>query len=107
MSQEEKYFHIFSTSKKEGVFDAYYAVDNLGWSLRFVEKKEDGSIYHANKDVEVGKTFLPEASLYPIKETEGYETKEIDKPSFDTMWDKAIEFAKKNNLKQVSTGSIR
>jgi hypothetical protein len=108
MNQEHKYFHMCNTSKEEEFFDAYYAVDKDGWSLRFLEKKADGSIYYADKSVEVGKTFLPEASVYPLNQiANGYKVEEINKEVFDVQWNDAVIFAKKHNLESIPTGTPR
>jgi hypothetical protein len=109
MDTEEKYYRIYSLPDcPDGFFDVYYAVDKEGWSVRSVEVKENGSIYLADELIQIGDTFLPEASIYPLNReiTEGYKTEEIDIKKFNQKWSEAISFAREHKLRPVLTGVI-
>ena len=65
-NKEEKYYHIYSVPASEFFYDVYDAVDKEGWSVRHVKVEKDKTLGFANRIIQTGKTFLPEASIYPL-----------------------------------------
>lgn len=108
MKDTFKYYRIFSNNNSEFFHDTYNEVDINGWTNRVVEIKSDGSKYFADKIFQVGQTFLPEASIFPLSQIEnsGFLVKEITENDFEEKWDLAIIFAKNNKLKPLLTGVI-
>ena len=108
MEKEQKYFHITCTNKSDDYFNAYYAVDDEGWTERFIEVKINGSLCIATELIQIGDTSLPEATIYPIQEVNdsGCDVKEISQENFNEKWLQAVEFARKNKLHPLLTGVI-
>ncbi len=106
MNLEKKYFHIYSTSSKEGFWDTYVAVDSEGWSVRFVQIAEDGTPSLATELVQIGDTVLPESPIKGDEVAEGYQLDDIGPKEFEKAWEQAVKYARDNKLAVQLTGVI-